>query len=97
MYEFEGLLFSSPSDFAEAIYKPELEKNFKKIREAFASPEEINNDPNSAPSKRIEKLFPEYEKPIHGSLAAIQIGLNVIRSECELFDGWLNSIEALPH
>lgn len=95
MYEFEGLLFSSPAGLAQAINQTILEKEFKKIRDAFHSPEEINNSPTTAPSKRIKKLFSEYDKPIHGSLAAIEMGLNSIRTECPLFDDWLKSLEAL--
>lgn len=95
MYEFEGLLFSAPDVLAQAIYKPDLKLEFQKIRNKFTTPEEINSSPNSAPSKRIKKLYSGYDKPIHGSLAAIEIGLNTIRSECHIFDGWLERIERL--
>ena len=95
MYEFEGLLFSAPDVLAQAIYKPDLKLEFQKIRNKFTTPEEINNSPLSAPSKRIKALFSEYDKPIHGSLAALEIGLNTIRSECHLFDRWLKIIEKL--
>lgn len=95
MYEFEGLLFSAPNGLAQAIYRPHLEVSFQKIRNKFGTPEEINNNPQKAPSKRIKALFTEYDKPIHGSLAAIEIGLNTIRSECHIFDSWLNRIERL--
>lgn len=95
MYEFEGLLFSAPDVLARAIYKPDLKVEFQKIRDKFITPEEINNSPLYAPSKRIKKLYSGYDKPIHGSLAALEIGLNTIRSECQIFDGWLRSIEDL--
>lgn len=96
MYEFEGLLFSAPDVLAQAIYKPNLKLEFQKIRDKFTTPEEINNSPFCAPSKRIKKLYSGYDKPIHGSLAAIEIGLDTIRSECQIFDSWLRSIEDLP-
>ena len=95
MYEFEGLLFSDPCGLATAVNQPGLVENFKIIRESFESPENINNSPTKAPSKRIGALYSGYDKPIHGSLAAIEIGLDVIRSECLLFDRWLKRIEAL--
>lgn len=95
MYEFEGLLFSDPARLASAVYQPSLEAGFKKIRDAFDSPEEINDSVITAPSKRIVKLYSAYDKPIHGSLAAINIGLEAIRRECQLFDGWLSRIESL--
>lgn len=95
MYEFEGLLFSDPDRLAQGIYQAKLAKDFHAIRKNFNSPEEINDSPIYAPSKRIATLFKEYDKPIHGSLAAIEMGLDVIRRECPLFDNWLKHIESL--
>jgi hypothetical protein len=95
MYEFEGLLFSNPSKLAEGINKLELENLFQKIRDDFSSPEEINNSPYTAPSKRIESIFSGYEKPLHGSLAALEIGLETICLECHRFGNWVKRLEAL--
>lgn len=95
MYEFEGLLFSNPTDLARGINRADLSAALQYVKAAFSSPEEINNSPLTAPSKRILALFPEYDKPIHGSLAAMEIGLDTIRKECGRFDGWLKKLEAL--
>ena len=95
MYEFEGLLFSAPGHLAAGINQPALEGQFQHIRDIFNTPEEINNSPDTAPSKRIMALYQGYQKPIHGSLAAIEIGLASIRSECSRFDNWLKRIEVL--
>ncbi len=95
MYEFEGLLFSAADRLAIGISQPALEGKFKSIRNAFDTPEDINDSPATAPSKRILALYKGYEKPLHGSLAAIEIGLATIRAECPRFDNWLKRIEAL--
>lgn len=95
MYEFEGLLFSDPAGLANAVNRQDLIGDFQAIRESFESPENINNSPATAPSKRIGALYTAYEKPVHGSIAALEIGLNTIRGECSLFDDWLKRIEAL--
>jgi hypothetical protein len=95
MYEFEGLLFSDPVKLAQGIDQPNIQGQLQQVRNSFASPEEINDSPITAPSKRIINLYSGYEKPIHGSLAAIEIGLNVIRQECAQFNDWLNRIESL--
>lgn len=96
MHEFEGLLFSDCSAFSRGIYQPELEAHFQSIRDEFTSPEEINDSPQTAPSKRIIALLPSYQKPLLGTLAAIEIGLDRIRSECPLFDSWLRQLEGIP-
>ncbi|SOY77703.1 conserved hypothetical protein [Cupriavidus taiwanensis] len=95
MYEFEGLLFSHPKGLADALGQPALDAEFQSIRNAFDSPESINNSPVTAPSKRIMKHFSAYDKPVYGSIAALEIGLSTIRNECRRFDEWLNQIEAL--
>lgn len=94
MYEFEGLLFSDPQALAKSVNAGLADKLFG-IRQQFATPEEINDSPLTAPSKRIKGIFPEYDKPIHGSLAALEMGLDIIRQHCRLFDGWLRQIEDL--
>jgi hypothetical protein len=95
MYEFEGLLFSCPKRMAQGINQPALEEKFLRIRNDFDTPENINNSPVTAPSKRLIRLYEGYEKPLHGSLAAIEIGLPAIRKACYRFDAWLRKIEIL--
>lgn len=94
IHEFEALLFSDCAAFSRGIGKPALEGDFKAIRDQFPSPEDINDSPTTAPSKRIEQLVPRYQKPLHGSLAALEIGLTRMRQECPHFDGWLSRLES---
>ena len=96
MYEFEALLFSDPDAFAKGIDREHLSKPLTNIAKQFESPEHINNSPHSAPSKRIEALMSDYEKPLMGTLAALEVGLSVMREKCALFDAWLKRLEMLP-
>lgn len=96
MHEFEALLYSDPEALAKAIGRPELRNEFVTIRRDFATPEHIDDSPYSAPSKRILKLVPNYEKPLMGETASKAIGLPTIRQQCPLFDAWLAKLEALP-
>lgn len=96
LHEFEALLFSSVDAIADtmpngATRKTELDA----IRQAYATPEEINNSPETCPSKRLMKLFPEYTKVVYGTLISGNIGLDTIRRECPHFNEWLTSIESL--
>lgn len=93
MHEFEGLLFSDCEAFGRGIGRPELSADFQTIRDQFASPEEINDDPVTAPSKRVEGLFPGYEKPLLGTLAILEIGLETLSNECPHFRNWLTQLE----
>jgi hypothetical protein len=94
MHEFEGLLFSDCDRFASGIARPHLAQPFHNVRQQFATPEEINDSPISAPSKRVEALITGYEKPLHGTLAALEIGLGTIRGECPHFRAWIDRLTA---
>lgn len=95
MHEFEGLLFSDCGAFGNAIGRADLVADFENIRNQYTTPEEINDSPITAPSKRVEALVEGYEKPLLGTLAALEIGLPKIRAECPNFDGWLVKLESL--
>jgi hypothetical protein len=95
VHEFESLLFSDCAAFARGICRPDLEPGFSRIREGFATPEEIDDSPLTAPSKRVEELVPGHEKPVYGTLAILEIGLAAIRAQCPHFDGWLHQLESL--
>lgn len=94
VHEFEGLLFSDCGAFAQGIGRTELEPHFRQIRDAFATPEEINDSLETCPSKRVADLVPGYEKPLLGTLAALEIGLARIRAACPHFAEWLNCLES---
>jgi Domain of unknown function (DUF4276) len=80
--QFEGLLYSKPQAFS-AWFDASVVSTLSAEREAFLSPEHINDDPITAPSKRILKCCDGYEKPLHGSLIAIDIGLETICQQCQ--------------
>ena len=92
MHEFEGLLFSDCAAFSRG--RPDLESALQEIRNQFPTPEEINDSPVTAPSKRVEALVPEYVKPLYGVLTMLEIGLARLRAECPHFHGWLARLEA---
>ena len=94
LHEFEGLLFSNVEAFGR-IFPNAPVAGLKLIRSGFRTPEDINDHPDTAPSKRIETLIPRYRKTLHGPLLALEIGLDRIRSECPRFDVWLGRLEDL--
>ena len=97
MHEFEALLFSDCSAFAVGVGRSDLAHDLQKIRDQFSSPEEINDSPETAPSKRVEGLIPGYQKPFLGNLAALEIGLPRMRVECPRFAQWLAKLEAITN
>lgn len=99
MYEFEGLLFSKVDEFQWVLdgWNADTRQELMAVRAAFNTPEDINNNRLSAPSKRILQIFQkgEYSKTEHGPIIANEIGLAHIRQECAQFNDWLVRLEAL--
>lgn len=95
LHEYEGLLFSDPPAFAAGIKQQHLRVQFETIRNAFATPEDINDNPNTAPSKRVLGAYPAYRKVLDGTLAAKAVGIDRMRQECPHFRAWLEQLEAL--
>ncbi len=96
LHEFEALLFSAPEKIAEWLDDQALLAPMAAIRAAFATPEHINNSPQTAPSKRILALVPHYKKTVDGPLIAEDIGLDAIRAQCPHFNNWIERLLALP-
>jgi hypothetical protein len=95
LHEFEALLFCAPEKFVDWIDEDVPVRQLIQIKHEFESPEHINNNPNTAPSKRILGLIPKYQKPLHGPLIADDIGLDEIRAQCAHFNQWISTLSAL--
>jgi len=93
VHEFEAMLFTQPQRFAAWSNSTEALQALNAIALAYATPEEINDDPKTAPSKRILELLPEYKKTLHGPLIAFDIGLDSLRNACPHFHDWLLRLE----
>ena len=66
MYEFEGLLFSSPEAIAMVLQDESLNVWANDILKSFNNnPEKVNDSVETAPSKRLEKST-NYRKTTHG-------------------------------
>lgn len=95
MHEFEALLFSDLTVLSDNI---DVDKSIvEKILNDCGEPENINNSPQTAPSKRLEKLYDNYKKTVTGIAIAEEIGIDRMREQCPIFNEWLTQIETLPN
>lgn len=91
LHEFEGLLFSNPASF-ELIAGKEIVCEIQKIKKSAIKPEHINNSPETAPSKRLKSLIPDYAKVKDGSILCQDMGIDVIMKNCKHFSDWIKKI-----
>lgn len=105
MHELESLLFAGPQEMADVFTQPTLALRFTAIVAECGGCEEINDRPESAPSKRIESLFPRYRKGRdkhkaedrrpHAPSIAKRIGIERLREACPHFSEWIGELEQL--
>ena len=96
MHEFEALLFADVSAFRQVIDAGDSEVNrLAAIRSQFETPEDINDNYQTAPSKRIKQIIPSYSKRAYGPRIARSIGIDTLRSQCPRFAAWLTRLESL--
>lgn len=95
LHEFEALLFADVNGFE--ILEDDCPGLVASLAQEIGGlePEAINDSPETAPSKRILKHYGNYQKPFHGSLVAMDVGLDTMRNRCPHFAQWLSKLEQL--
>lgn len=91
-HEFEALLFSNMDGFSSIIEDRAILQKLEAIVSKYGNPEDINGGTETAPSKRLEKIF-SYEKVIDSYSILSRIPVAVIREKCPRFNRWLGQIE----
>jgi hypothetical protein len=93
MHETEALYFSDPAFLADMLGVSQ--KKVDKILSECGEPEKINDNNQTAPSKRLEALSEQFKKTSTGIMIAAEIGIPKMRTACPLFDAWLSKLESL--
>ena len=97
LHEFEALLFTNIKGFVDvAEISPKkswiILDEIHAILDAYDNPEDINDQPETAPSKRLCAIIPGYEKVLHGFWIAEENGLQSIIEKCPRFRHWLKAV-----
>lgn len=97
VHEFEALVFVDLDELPRAFPDGEADGAPAVLRRDLGDlrPEEINDHPETAPSKRLLRAVPAYKKPIAGPQIVARIGLPRLRAACPHFSGWVAKLEKL--
>ena len=100
LHEIEALLLCDVAKFDSEFIETDEATGIRKLKDEvspFASPEEINEGPNTSPSKRIIRHLPDYDYRKRSAAANIadKIGLSKMRDACPHFHEWITRLEAL--
>ncbi len=95
LHEYEALLLSKP-EMLSGFFTDKQREIDKLIADiAGLAPEDINDTPENAPSKRIIRYIPGYskQKTTAGATTAEKIGLPFLRESCPHFNRWITRLE----
>ena len=93
MHEIEALYFSEPATLAAKLGVSPA--SIDEILSECGEPENVNDNIQTAPSKRLEKLSDRFKKTSTGLAIAREIGISCMREACPIFNTWLNQLESL--
>jgi hypothetical protein len=99
LHEFESLLFVEPALAALSIAigggadHERLASRMDAIKaECGGSVEQIDDSPETAPSKRLTRIVPGYDKVAWGVAAVGDVSLPLLRAGCPWLDRWLTRL-----
>ncbi len=95
LHEFETLIFADPQKLDYEYLEHDRAIHNLITMVDSQPPESINEGVETAPSKRILKEIPEYDKVSAGVSVVKAIGLPLLREKCPHFNDWLTILENL--
>lgn len=93
LHEFEALVFSSLHGISSLFGDDEADfTEIERIIDTHTNPEDINNNPKTAPSKRLLKLIKGYNKVVDGIMIIEENGIETILDKCPRFNSWVEML-----
>lgn len=93
LHEFEALVFSSLQSIASLFDDDEADfAEIERIVNAHSNPEDINDNPKTAPSKRLLKLIKGYHKVVDGIMIIEETGIETVLKKCTRFNSWVETL-----
>ncbi len=97
LYEFEALVLVNPRnlEFEYMEHEAAIKQLEKVLENHKGNPELINDGRETAPSKRILNVIPEYDKVSAGASIAGIDGIEPLKEKCKHFKEWVEKLEKL--
>lgn len=94
LYEFESLVFAG-LDYLILDY-PGKSKAIEILKKELVSfdgePEKVNNNPKTAPSKRLNRALGKYNKVKSGTTVTDKVGIKYLMKSCPHFGAWIEKL-----
>ncbi|MGY4740583.1 DUF4276 family protein [Streptomyces sp. ATMOS53] len=95
LHETETWVFAAAEQLGDMLEEPALASELKRQADEKGGPEGVNDSPETAPSKRLLRLYPAYNKTQDGPDAVGYLGLDALRQACPHFNAWVTRLLGL--
>lgn len=97
LHEFETLVLSKPDEILAEFTENQPTKGLAALMADIGTlkPEEVNQTREGAPSHRLERFLPGYNKRLMGPAITRRIGWHHLKETCPHFGAWLTTLESL--
>lgn len=96
-HEYEALVLASLEQLELVLDADDDLRGVASLKSELAghAPEDVNDGPNTAPSKRLQRHIPGYDKVLHGELAVTDTPLSDLAERCPHFGAWVARLMGL--
>jgi len=96
-HEFESLVLGGLDHLREQLPDEDARVGLDALRGEIEgmNPEDVNDGKATAPSKRLCRHVPGYNKALHGTLVTQRVGVDELKRTCKRFGAWVEKLEAL--
>lgn len=92
LHETESWVFAAAQQLGEWLDEPALAAELQKQVDEAGGPELVNDGHDTAPSKRLLKVYPAYNKTQDGPNSISDLGVPGLRAACPHLHEWLDRI-----
>jgi Domain of unknown function (DUF4276) len=96
-HEFEALVLACLDDLGRMLDSPDDLQGLAALSADIGEmlPEDVNDGPSTAPSKRLMGYLPGYDKVTYSEYALCEVSLSVLAERCQHFGQWLKRLETI--
>lgn len=92
-HETEAWVLACPEELEVVTNEPGIAAKVRALVQGAGGPEAVNDSPATAPSKRLMRLCPSYDKVAHGPQAIGLADLDDLRRQCPHTDTWFRDLD----
>jgi hypothetical protein len=96
-HEIESLVLTGLDTLERRLDDPGDQQAIRRLKESLQgiAPEDVNDGPETHPSRRLRNAAHAYQKTLHGPDILASVGVETLKARCPRFGAWVTKLEKL--